>query len=291
MILVTGATGNVGKEVIKQLAQNKQPSRAFVRNRTQAREIAFPGVEIAEGDFAKPKAFGRAMEGVETLFLLTPSSAEAEQWQCNLVDAALKGKVKRIVKLSQLGANAKAPGRFQRYHGAVENYIIKSKIPYTFLRPNLFMQGLLNFRPTIASQGVFFVPVSHARISVIDVRDVGEVAAKILSEPNHEGTTYELTGPEALTHAEMAEQLSQAVGKPIKHVEVSAEVMKEALLKNGLPAWQADGVTEDYEHYRKGEAEQVSSAVRDITGYEATYFAQFALDYSGKFAGKAAGKT
>jgi uncharacterized protein YbjT (DUF2867 family) len=291
MILVTGATGNVGKEVIKQLAQNKQPARAFLRNRTQAREIALPGVEMVEGDFAKPKTFARAMDGVETVFLLTPSSAEAEEWQCDFVDAALKSKVKRIVKLSQLGANTKAPGRFQRYHGTVENYIIKSKIPYTFLRPNLFMQGLLNFRPTIASQGVFFAPVSHTRISIVDVRDIGEAAAKILTEPNHEGRTYELTGPEALTHAEMAEQLSQAVGKPIKHVEVSAEVMKEALLKNGLPAWQADGVVEDYEYYRKGEAEQVSSAVRDITGYEATYFAQFALDYSGKFAGKAAGKT
>jgi len=207
------------------------------------------------------------------------------------VDAALKSKVKRIVKLSQLGANEKSPGRFQRHHGAVEQYITKSKIPYTFLRPNLFMQGLLNFRPTIASQGVFFAPVSQARISVVDVRDVGEVAAKTLSEPNHEGRAYELTGPESLTHAEMAEQLSQAVGKPIKYVEVSPEVMKEALVKNGMPGWQADGVVEDYEHYQKGEAEQVSSAVRDITGYEATYFAQFALDNSARFAGKAAGKT
>ena len=291
MILITGATGKVGKEVIKQLTQNKQPTRAFVRNRTQAREIALPGVEFVEGDFAKPKTFARALEGVETLFLSTPSSAEAEEWQCDFVDAALKSKVKRIVKLSQLGANEKAPGRFQRHHGAVEQYITKSKIPYTFLRPNLFMQGLLNFRPTIASQGVFFAPVSQARISVVDVRDVGEVAAKTLSEPNHEGRAYELTGPESLTHAEMAEQLSQAVGKPIKYVEVSPEVMKEALVKNGMPGWQADGVVEDYEHYQKGEAEQVSSAVRDITGYEATYFAQFALDNSARFAGKAAGKT
>ena len=88
----------------------------------------------------------------------------------------------------------------------------------------------------------------------------------------------------------MAEQLSQAVGKPIKHVEVSPEVMKEALSKNGMPAWQAEGVVEDYERYRKGEGEHISSAIHDITGYEATYFAQFALDNAAKFAGKAAGK-
>lgn len=290
MILITGATGNIGTEVIKKLAEGKHPIRAFVRNRTQARDIALPGVDLVEGDFAKPKTFSRALEGVETLFLLTPSSAGAEQQQCNFVDAAKTARVKRIVKLSQLGASAKAHGRFQRWHGAVEDYIIKSKIPYTLLRPNLFMQGLLNFRPTISSQGVFFAPVSQARISVVDVRDVGAVAAKALIETKHEGKTYDLTGPEALTHAEMAEQLSQAVGKPIKHVEVLPVVMKETLLKSGLPEWQAEGVVEDYEHYRKGEAEQVASTIRDVTGHEASYFAQFALDYATRFAGKAASK-
>ena len=291
MILITGANGNVGTMVIKKLAEGKHPVRAFVRNRTQAREITLPGVEIVEGDFTKPKTFARALDGVERLFLLVPSSADAEQQQCNFVDAAKNGKVKHIVKLSQLGASTSAPGRFQRYHGAVEHYILKSKIPYTFLRPNLFMQGLLNFRQTIASQGVFYAPVSHARISVIDVRDIGAVAAKTLTEPKHEEKIYDLTGPEALTHAEMAEQLSQAVGKPIKHVEVLPEVMKEMLLKSGLPAWQAEGVVEDYDHYRKGEAEQVTSEVKDVTGYEATYFAQFALDNAAKFSGKAAVKT
>lgn len=292
MILVTGATGNVGTEVVKKLREDKEPIRAFVRNRAQAREITLPGVELVEGDFTKPKTFARALEGVETMLLLVPSSAEAEQQQCNFVDAAKSAKVKHIVKLSQLGASRAAPGRFQRSHGAVENYIEKSRIPHTFLRPNLYMQSLLKFRTTIASQGAFFAPVSSARVSVIDVRDVAAVAAKALREPGKEGTVYELTGPEALTHAEMAEQLSQVVGKPIRHVEVSQEVMRDVLLKTGMQAWQADGVLEDYEHYRKGEAEKVTMAVRDASGYEAAYFAQFALDYATKFAGgRAAGKT
>src|SRR5262245_48975087 len=110
MILITGATGNVGTEVVKKLAEGKHRVRAFVRNRTQAREITLPGVEIVEGDFTKPKTFARALDGVEKLFLLTPSSAEAEQQQCNLVDEARGAKVKYIVKLSQLGASASAPG-------------------------------------------------------------------------------------------------------------------------------------------------------------------------------------
>ncbi len=119
MILITGATGNVGTEVIKKLSESKQPIRAFVRNRTQARHITQPGVELVEGDFAKPKTFARALDGVESVFLLTPSTAEAEQEQCDFVDAVQKSKVKHIVKLSQLGATSNASGRFQRYHGAV----------------------------------------------------------------------------------------------------------------------------------------------------------------------------
>src|SRR5215475_9263576 len=116
MILVTGATGNVGTEVIKKLAEGKHPTRAFIRNRTQARQIAQAGVEIVEGDFTKPKTFARALEGAETLFLLTPSSEHAEEQQCSLVDAARMGKIKHIVKVSQLGADAKARERFLRCH-------------------------------------------------------------------------------------------------------------------------------------------------------------------------------
>src|SRR5262245_53594537 len=130
MILVSGATGKIGTEVIKNLAEGKHPARAFIRNRTQARQIAQPGVEIVEGDFAKHKTFPRALEDVESLFLLIPSSEHAEQQQCNFIDAARKAGVKHIVKISQLGADAKSPGRFQRHHGAVESYIVRSKIPY-----------------------------------------------------------------------------------------------------------------------------------------------------------------
>src|SRR5262245_10697328 len=155
MILVTGATGNVGLELTKKLFDWGLPVRAFVRDRSRARAIALPGIELVEGDFARPETVARALDGVEQLFLLMPSSAEVEQRQRNLVDTAKRARVKHIVKLSQFGANATAPGRFQRYHAGVELHILMSRIPYTFLRPNLFMQALLNFRSTIASQGIF----------------------------------------------------------------------------------------------------------------------------------------
>ena len=145
MILITGATGNVGAELIKKLSEHGTPARAFVRDRAQARAIALPGIEIVEGDFTKPETLTRALVGVDRLFLLIPSSSQVEKQQRGFVDAAKRSGVRHIVKLSQLGADTHSPGRFQRYHGAVENHILRSGIAHTFLRPNLFMQGLLKF--------------------------------------------------------------------------------------------------------------------------------------------------
>lgn len=213
MILVTGATGNVGAELVKRLSKRKEKMRAFVHSRERATEIALPGVEFVEGDFSKPSSFLPALVDVVRLFLLIPSSAHVEQQQKDLVDAAKQQKVRHIVKLSQLGAREHSTGRFQRYHGAVENYILKSGLRYTFLRPNLFMQGLLNFRSTISSQGALYAPAGNARVSVVDVRDIAAVAEQALTESGHEGKVYDITGPESLTHAEMAVKLPRLCKK------------------------------------------------------------------------------
>jgi uncharacterized protein YbjT (DUF2867 family) len=289
MILITGATGNVGLELTRKLFDRGLPVRAFVRDRVHARAISLPGIELVEGDFARPDTFARALDGVDQLFLLMPSCADVEQRQRNFVDAAKRARVKHVVKLSQFGANAAAAGRFQRYHAGVEHHILKSRIPYTFLRPNLFMQTLLNFRSSIASQGTFYAPAGSARVSVIDVRDVASAAAAALTNSEHENKTYELTGPEALTHAEMASELSEAFGKTVSYVDVPPEFMLQTLLDLRMPQWQAVGVIEDYHRYRRGEAAMVTSAVRDITQHQPTRFSQFAADYARQFLGKAAG--
>jgi uncharacterized protein YbjT (DUF2867 family) len=289
MILVTGATGNVGSELIRELVKDKRPVRAFVRNSGCAQAIALTGVQLVVGDFEKPDTFGPALDGVEQLFLLIPSSAYVEKQQCQFVDAAKRSRVKRIVKLSQFAANEYTRGRFQRYHGGVEHYIRNAKIAYTFLRPNLFMQGLLNFQGTIVGQGAFYLPAADSRVSVVDVRDVAAVAARLLVDSRHNGKTYSITGPAAITHAEMAEALSRATGRTIKFVDISPEAMREKLLELGMERWRADGLLEDYDHYRRGEAAEVSSAVRDLTGKEARSFEEFARDYAERFVGKAAG--
>jgi uncharacterized protein YbjT (DUF2867 family) len=284
MILVTGATGNNGTEIVKRLAAKAQVQvRAMVRNPDRASAIALPQVEIVEGDFDRPATLLGALAGVERAFLLTPSSERAQSQQIAFIDAAQQSGVTHIVKLSQFAADAHSPVRFLRYHAAVEAALQASGMAYTLLRPNLYMQGLLNFRSTIATQNAFYAAAGDAKVSAVDVRDIADVAVAALTESGHEGKIYELTGPQALTHAEMAEGLSEALGRRVEFVDIPPEAMREALVGVGLPVWQADGLVEDYAHYRRGEAAAVTSGVRDAIGKEPRSFDEFARDYAAMF--------
>jgi uncharacterized protein YbjT (DUF2867 family) len=283
MILVTGATGNNGSELVRELSARGVASRAFVRNRERAQVIAHPCVEIREADFDYPETITPILEGVDRLFLLIPSSENVEEQQLQFVDAAKRSGVKHIVKLSQFGASLNSPGRFQRYHAVVEDYIRESGLTYTFLRPNLFMQGLLNFRSTIARRGIFFASAGNARVSAVDVRDIAAVAAQVLTEDGHEDETYELIGPEALSHSEMASLLSSATGMTIKYVDVPLDALRQFLVDLGIPKWQAEGLVEEYAIYRCGGAAQVTDTVFEVTGTAPRSFSEFAWNYSETF--------
>src|SRR5215204_7445488 len=283
MILVTGATGNNGTEIVKRLATARVQVRAMVRNRERANAIALPNVEVVKGDFDRPATLLSSLAGVERAFLLTNSSERAQAQQIAFIDAARQSGVAQIVKLSQFAADANAPGRFQRYHAVVEAALQESGLAYTILRPNLYMQGLLNFRSTIATQNAFYAAAGDAKVSMVDVRDIADVAVAALTEPGHEGKIYELTGPQALTHAEMAEGLSEALGRQVTFIDILPEAMRDAFLGFGVPEWQADGLVEDYAHYRRGEAEAVTWGVQDAIGKAPRSFEEFARDYAPMF--------
>jgi len=283
-ILISGATGHVGSELAKALSQKGVRFRAMVRSAGRTPELAsLPGIELVNGDFDDRETLARALNGVERAFLLTASSERAEAQQRAFVDAARQEGVRQLVKLSQWAADRNSPVRFLRSHAAGEAAIRDSGMAYTFLRPNLFMQGLLGFRSTIAAMGRFFAAAGNAKISVVDVRDIAAAAAAALIERGHEGKVHDLTGSAALTHAEMAAQLSSALGREVAFVDVSPEVMRAELLRAGFPEWQADGLIEDYAHYRRGEASEVTLGVKDATGMSPRTFAEFARDYAPAF--------
>jgi uncharacterized protein YbjT (DUF2867 family) len=284
MILITGATGTVGSEVVKRLSAEGVSVRAVTRDPRKAGMIRLPHVEVAKGDLEDADSILRACAGVDRAFLLTNSTERAGEQQVTFTRIAQRSGVRHVVKLSQLHADASSPGRFLRYHAAVEAAIRASGLTFTFLRPNLYMQGLLNFRQSIRQKSAFFAAAGDARISAVDVRDLADVAVAALTTSQHDNKIYSLTGPAVLTFAEMASQLPRAVGRTITYVDVPPEAMRIALADLGFPAWQADGLLEEFAMYRRGEAAGVEPGVREVLGRPPRAFDEFARDYALLFA-------
>jgi uncharacterized protein YbjT (DUF2867 family) len=240
-------------------------------------------VESVTADFDDPKTIRHALESVDRAFLVTNSSERVEEQQLRFVDAARTAGVRHLVYLSQLHAKRNSPVRFLHYHAVVEDAIRSSGMRFTNLRPNLYMQSFLGFRSSIAADGRFFAPVADARVSLVDVRDIAAVAVAALTENGHEGKTYDITGPEALTHAEIAFQLSEVLAKQVSFVDIPEVAMRDGLIGFGFPDWQADGLIEDYAHYRRGEASDISTSVQDVAGVAPNTFGAFARDYKHVF--------
>lgn len=279
-IFLTGATGTVGAQLVQQLTSLNIGFKALVRTPAQAEQLNnLPNVEAIVGDLADPATFENALHGIEKAFLLTNSSEQAESLQIGFAEAAHLAGVGHIVKLSQFAAEESSPVRFLRYHARVENRIKELGFRYTFLRPNLYMQGLLAFKEHIKHQGQFFAAIGNASVSLVDVRDIAAVAAAALTEPGHENKTYDITGPDALSHYLLAETLSRVLGKPVNFIDVSPKQMEEALGAAGFPEWQIGGLIEDYAHYAREEASAISDAVSRITHKSPIDFEQFVTDH------------
>jgi uncharacterized protein YbjT (DUF2867 family) len=255
----------------------------MVRSTSRQPNSLAQGVELATADFDDEESIARILEGVELAFLVTNSSERAEEQQLRFVEQARAAGVRHVVYLSQLHAARNSPVRFLHYHGVVEEALASSGMAFTHLRPNLYMQGMLGFRSSIQAEGRIMVSAGDAPVSVVDVRDIAAVAAAALTQNGHRRKVYDITGPESLTHAELASQLSQVLGKMITFVNIPESAMKSALLSFGFPEWQAAGVVEDYAHYRRGEASSVSSTVQDVTGLPSRTFREFANDYRSAF--------
>ena len=280
-VLVTGATGNTGRALVDALTRRGAPVRAMVRSGADRGKLP-AGVPAVVADFDDPESIAAALTGAERAYLVTPSSEQAEDQQRRFADQAAKAGLGHLVVLSQLGADEGSPVRFLRYHAAVEQHVRDLGLPYTFLRPNLFFQGLLTVAGSIAAEGRLYAPIGDAKVSAVDVRDIAAVAAVALTEPGHEGATYTLTGPASITHAQMAAALTAALGRGVTFVDVPPEAVA-GRLRGILPPWQVEGLLEDYAHYRRGEAAAVSPAVAEVTGRPPRDIQQFARDYAPAF--------
>jgi uncharacterized protein YbjT (DUF2867 family) len=241
-----------------------------------------PGVSSTEGDFDDPASLRGALEGVDRAFLLTNSSERTEAQQIAFVEAAQAQRVGHVVYLSQLAADQQSPVRFLRYHGAVEAALRDSTLGWTFVRPNLILQAYIPFAPVIA-QGALQAPIGDAAVSVVDARDIAAVAAAALTEDGHLDKTYTVTGPAAVSHADIATALGKAIGRPVRFESIPPKEFIAMVTSAGMPQWQAEGIAEDYAHYDRGEASAVSPDVAQVTGTSPRSLHDFAHDYARAF--------
>ena len=280
MILITGASGNVGKEVLKQITQTGAEVRAAFQSLSKAAS-APSGVEIVTVDYNQPETLQSALKNVERVFLVGPPTAQLPALERNAMEVIAQVGVQQVVKLSAMGGREAI---FPRQHAQSEDYIQSTGVPYTFLRPNGFMQNMVNYNaPTINTQNAFYGSEGDGRVSQIDVRDVAAVAVKALTEDGHVGKAYTLTGPEALTNKEIAQILSDELRREIRFINLPPAQLKEALLSAGVPEWNADALLDLQRLYREGKASTVTPDVEQILGRKAISFAQFFRDHRSEF--------
>jgi uncharacterized protein YbjT (DUF2867 family) len=283
MILITGATGNNGQEVVRQLTAMGQRVRAFVRKPADAANLKGPNIELAVGDFDRPETLDAALQGVEKAFLLTPVAERSVHWQRAFIEAARRARVKHVVKFSGMGADSPGAPELLRLHGETDKLLRNSGVPFTILRPNSFHQNILSSVDSIRAQGVFYLPLKNAAQSTVDIRDINAVAAKVFTSPDHEGKTYTVTGPEALTFHQAAEKLSSVLGRKIQYMDVPLSAAADGMRSSGMPEWNIRTVTELLGYFASGAAAPVTDTLPRLLGRPAISFEQFVKDHRAAF--------
>jgi NAD(P)H dehydrogenase (quinone) len=270
LIVVSGATGRLGGRVAARLAEAGVEQRLLVRDRARAPEL--PGAEVAEAEFSDGEAVRKALAGVETVLMVSASETpDRVDRHRAFVDAAVAAGVGRLVYTSFFGAAPDAIFTLARDHAATEDHIRASGLPFTFLRDNLYA----DFLPfMVGDDGVIRGPAGDGRAAVVAQDDIADAAAAVLRDPAaHAGRSYDLTGPEALTFAEMAATVAEVTGRPVRY---HAETVPEAYASRasyGAPEWQVDAWVSTYTAVAAGELAAVSPAVEELTGHPATSLA------------------
>jgi len=285
MILVIGATGNIGSEVTRQLVAKGVGVRALVRDRAKAEAVLGTKVQLVAGDLSRPETVAAAMDGADKLFLVTPLHLDQIAMKSAAIQAAKPAGVKHIVMSTGIGAGPDAGVEIGRWHGKNQEEVKATGIAYTFLQPTFFMQNMLMFAGTIREQGAFYMPLGDSKVSWVDARDIAQVGVVALTEAGHENKEYPITGGEAVSCAEMAAILSDVLDRGVNYVDVPLAAAKEGMMSAGMPEKLADLMNELYALGPAGHLAYVADTVEAVTGRRPRTFRQFAEDHAAAFKG------
>jgi len=290
MILVTGASGTVGRPVLEEVSKLGKPVKAMYRSVEDARN-APAGVATMMADFADKASLAKSLQGIDAVYLVCSPIPQLVDLESNVIDACLQAGVGFVVLNSALGAGD-YPKSFPSWHRKVEDKLRGSGLGYTILRPNTFMQNIVTYNaPSIRAQGAFYSAMGDARISFIDVRDIATATAKILSAPvAHAGKIYEWNGPQAFNCTEVAAFISKVAGRPVRFVNIPEEAQRKAMLDLGMPEWQVNALLDLQQYYtveKKGA--EITPVLDQILGRPALRMEQYLNDNKDAFRSQAAG--
>jgi uncharacterized protein YbjT (DUF2867 family) len=270
MILVTGATGNVGGAVLEELVEAGHRVRALVRDPAK---LGARGdkVEVVKGALSKPETLDAAFAGVEKLFLVC-AGGDLPTLAGNAVEAAKKAGVKHIVMLSSASVVGESDIDIGRWHKEAEAKVKGSGIAYTLLQPGAFASNARMWAGSIKAQGAVFQATGEGKTTPIDPRDIAAVGVKALTTPGHEGKEYVLTGPEALSGAEQVAKISAAIGKPLRFVDVTEDQAREGMTKAGFPEGMVRALLQAWALIKAGHGTLLTTTVEDVLGRKARTF-------------------
>lgn len=278
MILVTGVSQHVGRQLVPELVAQGAPVRALTHSASSREQVERDGAEAVDGDFDQPDTLERALEGCDRLFLLSPASPQLAVREKRAVDIATRAGVDHIVALSAVGASPQSPAPFARWHADVDAHLAGCGSAYTILQPAAFMQLHLLPVVSITRDGTWYGMTGDGAHGFVDAGDVAAVAAHVLTTSGHAGATYELTGPAAITMPQAAAELAQVTGRDIRYVDLPAEQFRANLVGAGVPDWLADSLVALYGAIRAGHAATVTNEVEKATGRPARAYREFAED-------------
>jgi uncharacterized protein YbjT (DUF2867 family) len=290
MILITGASGTVGRAVMDEVRKSGAAYRGMYRNEVDAKKAPADTATVI-ADFADKESLRRALEGVDTVFVVCSPIPQLVELESNVIEVCAEKGVRHVVLNSALGAGDYSKS-FPSWHRKVEDKLKASKLAHTILRPNSFLQNIVAFyAPSIRAQGAFYAAMGNAKLSFVDVRDVGGAAAKILAAPEtHAGKTYELNGPEAFSYNEVTQHISQATGQEAKFVDIPEEAQRKAMLDMGMPEWQVTALLDLQQYYSKlGKGGEVTDTLPKLLGRAPITLDRFLQENRDAFRRQAAG--
>jgi uncharacterized protein YbjT (DUF2867 family) len=278
MILLTGATGAAGSFIANEFVEQGVPVRILVRDRAKAKRFEnVPTIEIAGGDMSSPSSVARALEGVDRTLMISAPAMNMIETQRAFIDACKAAGVRHVIKFSGLDARPDTTFPFGITHKEIEDYLEASGLAWTHLRPTGFMQEYLREAPSIIHEGALYLALGEVKLNPVDLADVGRAGFLLLRDGGHEGERLHLTGPEALTMAEIAERISSAIGRTVRYVPVTPEQRLRALIAHGIPVEIAGALDKQVHERLKGGLEsQVDLSTHRLLNVQPTTFLEFA---------------